>query len=206
MKKLLYISLLLLCCGVDVLYAQSMRALFMSAPDGMFPLLTMNNRADCVDYIDAGMEAKVSNRLGGVCRMKTLTADYMLLEPTSVSSVQAKCLPYGGDTIVCVVKSVKAEAAGSRIEFYDTEWNRLSAADFFDAPAIVDFFISPDSAARYADRCDIYLVKMSLSEKGNILTAEYTMPDYMDESDATLLKPLLHGIVYRWNGKRFVRE
>ena len=82
MRKLLFISLLLLCCGVNVLHAQGMRALFMSAPDGMFPLLTMNNRADCVDYIDAGMEAKVSNRLGGVCRMKALTADYMLLEPS----------------------------------------------------------------------------------------------------------------------------
>lgn len=206
MRKLLFISLLLLCCGVNVLHAQGMRALFMSAPDGMFPLLTMNNRADCVDYIDAGMEAKVSNRLGGVCRMKALTADYLLLEPSSVSSVQAKCLPYGGDTIVCVVKSVKAEVAGSRVEFYDTKWNRLSDADFFDAPAIVDFFISPDSAAHYADRCDIYLVQMSLSGKENILTAEYTMPGYMNESDAILIKPLLRGIVYRWNGKRFVKE
>ena len=107
---------------------------------------------------------------------------------------------------LCVVNSVKAEAVGSRISFYTTGWEKVPAKGLFEAPAIKDFFASADSAALYVDRCDIYLVRLALSKDENTLTAEYTMPDYMAESDSALIKPLLCRIVYRWNGKKFVRE
>lgn len=206
MRKL-FLILAFMLCGIGVtVTAQNMRSLFMGAPDELFPLLTKGNRADCVDYIEAGMVAGVSNRLGGMCRMKVLSSDYMLLEPSNVSLVQAKMLPSGGDTLICVVKSVKAEAAASRVEFYDKDWCRLDADAFYEAPAIVEFFVSPDSAARYVDKCDIYLVKLSLSPESNTLVAEFTMPDYMNEDDAALIRPLMRKVVYRWNGNKFIRE
>lgn len=206
MRKLLLILSVMMCCAGQDLLAQGMRQLFLDAPDEVFPLLTRNNRADCADYLDAGMEAVVENRLGGACRMKTLTDDFICVEPSYASSVQVKRLLAGGDTLLCVVKSVKAEAVDSRIEFYDARWNRIVSDHFFKAPAIREFFLSADSAARYADRCDIYLVRLSLSQHDDTLTAEYTMPDYMNGDDAALIRPLLRKVVYRWDGKRFVRE
>ena len=206
MKKLFLILTMMLCLSGHDLCAQGMRQLFLDAPDDVFPLLTRNNRADCIDYIDAGMEAPVVNLLGGACRLRVLAEDFMSIEPSTVSSVQVKMLQAGGDTLLCVVNSVKAEAVGSRISFYTTGWEKVPAKGLFEAPAIKDFFASADSAALYADRCDIYLVGLKLSQTGNTLTAEYTMPDYMNESDSALIRPLLRRIVYCWNGKRFVRE
>ena len=196
----------MLCLSGHDLCAQAMRQLFLDAPDDVFPLLTKNNRADCIDYIDAGMEAPVANLLGGACRLKALTDDFLSIETSSVSSVQVRMLPAGGDTLLCVVNSVKAEATSSRISFYSLGWEKLPEDGLYKAPVISDFFVSSDSAALYASGCDIYLVRLELSQSENIMTAEYTMPDYMNESDSALIKPLLRRIVYRWNGKRFVKE
>ena len=206
MRKLFIILAMMLCMSGHDLCAQGMRQLFLDAPDDVFPLLTRNNRADCIDYIDAGMEAPVANLLGGACHLRVLAEDFMSIEPSTVSSVQVKMLQAGGDTLLCVVNSVKAEAVDSRISFYTTGWERVSAKGLYEAPEIEEFFVSADSAALYADRCDIYLVRLELSPDTNTLTAEYTMPDYMNESDSALIKPLLRRIVYRWNGKRFVME
>ena len=206
MKKSIYIFLLFVCATVQGVVAQDMRSLFLSAGDEIFPLLTKNNRADCVDYIDAGMEARVTNRLDGTSVLKRLTGDYMYMETSASSWVEARLLPFGGDTLICMVKGVKAEAADSRLHFYDRSWNALCGDSLIMEPAIDDFFLSADSAARYSAMCDIYLVRYSLAADGGILTAGYTMLDYMNEEDAATVAPLLRVLTYRWNGKRFVRE
>ena len=192
-------------CTLSVM-AQDMKTVFVAMPDSIVPLLTKVNREDCIDFLDSNMKAVVKNRFGNVAEMKVLTDDFVEIEPSGASSMQVRMLPAGGDTLLCVVNTVKAEAADSRISFYTKGWEKVPAKGLFEAPAIKDFFASADSAALYADRCDIYLVGLELSQTGNTLTAEYTMPDYMNESDSALIRPLLRRIVYCWNGKRFVRE
>lgn len=186
--------------------AQNMRSLFLNAPEEVFPLLTGNNRADCVDYIEAGMKAFAVNRLGGTSYLRELAADYFYLDTSGSSWVEAMLLPFGSDSIICMVKGVKAEAADSRLLFYDREWNPLSVAQYLQEPEVTEFFISPDSAGLYAEKCDIYLVKYSLSPKDASLKAEYTMPSYMNVDEAAALQPLLRPVSYKWNGRRFVKE
>ena len=202
MKRYILILLLSFCASVQ---AQNLRTLFMSAPDEVLPLLPANARADCLDYFDAGMEARVMNSLDGTSVMTVLTDDYLFLQTTSSSSVQMKLLPCAdGGSLVCVIKSVKAEAENSHVAFYDLEWNRVPGEQLYVAPAIADFFISVDSAARYIDKCDMYLVRCILADNDATLTAEYTMPAYMDINDSELIAPLLRKIVYLWDGTRFV--
>lgn len=205
MKKVLLA--LLLCLSAVAADAQSLRSLFMSAPDEVLPLLSENSRADCLDFFDAGMEARVTNRLDGKSTLRVLTDDYLFLQTTSASSLQIKMLHVvGGDSILCVVRSVKAEAEDSHVTFYDLSWKELPAASLFSEPSVEDFFLSRESAAEHIDKCDIYLVKYLLSGEEPVLVAEYTMPSYMDVDDRALVSPLLKRILYRWNGKRFVIE
>jgi hypothetical protein len=105
-----------------------------------------------------------------------------------------------------MVKGVKAEATDSRLFFYDRSWRALSCDSLVEEPAIDEFFASADSAAVYSPRCDIYLVRYSLDSEDALLTAEYTMPAYMNNDDAAKVAPLLRVISYRWNGRKFVRE
>ncbi len=204
MRKLLFFVILLFGGAMTMASAQDMRTIFLNAPDKIFPLLTGNDRADLVDFIEADMKAKVSNRLDGVSELRELGRDYLMLATTASSTMQMKLLPVKDDTIICVVKTVKAEAADSRICFYDKEWNMLNAGGMFSFPSIVDFFTS--DADELVDMCDIYLVALTLSAADNSLVAEYTMPAYMNVDDAKRVKPLLRKLTYRWNGERFVIE
>ena len=201
MRKSLFIILLL--CGVALqMRGQEMRTIFLEAPDSIFPLVSKSYRADLVDYIDAGMTAKVTNTLDGVSSLEEFAPDFMKFAVTASSTMQLKLLPHENGTVICMVKSVMAEAVDSRIYFYDKEWNLLDGADLFCLPSIGDFFAS--AAGEYIDMCDIYLVSLTLSATDNTLVAEYTMPAYMNVDDAEKVKPLLRKLTYRWDGVRFV--
>lgn len=204
MRKLLISIMFLFGGALTMVSAQDMRAIFLNAPDDIFPLLSGNDRADLVDYIEAGMTAKVTNRFDGTSVLQELEADYLKLATTASSDVQLKLLPFQGDTVICMVKTVRAEAADSRIRFYDKEWNLLDGELMFRFPSISEFFTS--AANEYVDKCDIYLVSLTLSAVDNTLVAEYTMPDYMSVEDSKKVKPLLRKLVYRWNGSCYVIE
>ena len=203
MRKSLLI-ILLLCAAVLQMRAQEMRTIFLEAPDSIFPLISKSYRADMVDYIDAGMTAKVNNSLDGTSVLEGLAPDFMRLAVTASSTMQLKLLPLENDTVICVVKSVVAEAVDSRIYFYDKEWNLLDGTGMYSLPSIGDFFAS--ASGECVDMCDIYLVSLTLSAADNTLVAEYTMPAYMSVDDAQRVKPLLRKLVYCWNGERFVRQ
>lgn len=204
MKKLLVLIILCSGCLSFSLSAQDMRSIFLNAPDEIFPLLTKSYRADLVDYIDAGMTAKVTNRLDGTSVLEELECDYLRLATTASSVMQLKLLPLKNDTIICVVKSVKAEALDSRIYFYDKAWNMLAGEGMFRFPSVSDFFVSQSAADAHIDICDIYLVSLSLSAADKTLVVEYTMPAYMGIDDAKKVKPLLRKLIYVWDGARFV--
>jgi hypothetical protein len=202
MRKLFSVIAVLVGGFAMQLQAQSMREAFLKAPEELFPLLTDLCRADLIDYFDAGMTAKVTNKLDGVTVLESLDDDFMQIATTRSSSVQVKMLPCADDTLFCVVRSVKAEVADSRIDFYDSNWNRLPVDGRFAYPAISDFFVS--DAEKYIGLCDMYLVSLTLNADDCTMVAEYTMPAYMNDGDAEKVLPLLRRIVYRWNGKRFV--
>ena len=203
MRKLLFFIVMFLGVVPSTVSAQNMRDIFLNAPDAIFPLLDKSYRADLVDYIDAGMKAKVTNKFDGISVLEQLDDDYMRLATSESSMMQMKLLPTQGDTIICVVKSVRAEAVDSRICFYDKEWNLLAVGEKFRAPSISEFFISPEDAAEHIDICDIYLVALELSANENSLVAEYTMPVYMSREDAERVAPCLRKLVYMWNGEMF---
>ena len=91
MKKLLFI-IILLCGAVSQMRSQEMRTIFLEAPDSVLPLLSKSYRADMVDYVDAGMTARVTNSLDGSSTLEELAADYMRLAVTASSTMQLKLL------------------------------------------------------------------------------------------------------------------
>ena len=203
MRRLLLIFLMM--CGMlSSAASQDIRALFLDAPDEVLPLLPRNARADCIDLADAAMVYPVSYLLGGKSTLKILTDNYLLLQTTGASTMEIKVLPCGDSFVICVIKSVYAEATDSRIVFYDNNWKKLETSLFFISPLIKDFFTLADE--KILDICDMYLVSLKLNENDNSIVAEYTMPDYMNSDDAYKVRQLLKKIVYRWDGKMFVKE
>lgn len=206
MKKLiniLFVAILLFAAKAE---AQNMRTIFLEMPDSILPLLTSTNRADCTDFIEAGMKARVTNRFDGHSELLELTTDYLKMKTTSHSEMQMKLLPRsGGDTIICMINTVRAEAADSRIRFYDKEWKELKpTTKFFTAPAIKEFFTVNERSDKRLLMADIYLVELILSPDATTLQAKYTMPAYMSGADSAFVAGGMHDIKYHWNGKKFI--
>ncbi len=196
-----FIAFISLFCGSA--QAQDLRTLFIEMPDTLLPLLTDNDRRDMIDFWDARMSTSVVNRLDGKSRITALTDDFLSVELSRSSSMQIKMLNVeGGDTLLCIVNTVGAEAYDSRIHFYNSRWKRVDGLKF-DMPSIVDFFLPSDSVDKALAVSDIYLVKLSLSADSDSLKAEYTMPLYMSRSDSARVAPQLRPLHYRWTGKRF---
>ncbi|MBR5275922.1 MAG: DUF3256 family protein [Bacteroidaceae bacterium] len=204
MRKFIYIFTLLLVAATAELAAQNMRTLFVGMPDTIFPLLTATNRADCVDFVDAGMRARVSNRLDGKSELLRLTDDFLEMKMSNHSTLQMKLLPRSaGDTIVCMVKTVCAESCDSRILFYTKDWKQLPQQ--FAYPPIKDFFVAADSLDTVLTIADIYLVKLNLSSSDASMVAEYTMPSYMSSGDSLFVARRARNLIYKWDGKQFKR-
>lgn len=196
-----FIAFMTLFCSV--IQAQDLRTLFIEMPDTLQPLLTNNDRRDMIDFWDARMSTPVVNRLDGKSRITELTNDFLSVELSRSSSMQIKMLnDVAGDTLLCIVNTVGAEAYDSRIHFYNSRWERVDGSKF-TMPSIADFFLPSDSVGKALEVSDIYLVKLSLSADSDSLKAEYTMPLYMSRSDSARVAPQLRPLFYRWTGKRF---
>ena len=196
-----FIAFMTLFCGV--IQAQDLRTLFIEMPDTLQPLLTNNDRRDMIDFWDARMSTPVVNRLDGKSRITALTDDFLSVELSRSSSMQIKMLNnVAGDTLLCIVNTVGAEAYDSRIHFYNSRWERVDGSKF-TMPSIADFFLPSDSVGKALEVSDIYLVKLSLKADNDSLKAEYTMPLYMSRSDSARVASQLRLLFYRWTGKRF---
>ncbi len=204
-KSFITLLLVLMSVAVDSM-AQDMRSLFIEMPDSLIPLLTRLNREDCIDFIDAGMRARVTNTFDEESELITYTKDYIHLKSSANSSMHIGLLPCMNDTILCIINSVCAEACDSRISFYTKKWQRLDSKVYFREPTIEEFIIPSDSAADIADMCDIRLVKLSLNPTDHSITAEYTMPAYMSKEDSMRVAPNLRPIIYEWNGNKYTNR
>ena len=69
-------------------WAQNMKSVFVSMPDSIAPLFTKVNKEDCIDFLDSGMKAVVTNRFGKKSEMKVLSDDYVLVQSTESSTLE----------------------------------------------------------------------------------------------------------------------
>ncbi len=150
-------SSLLACVTVGEIYAdgRQMRDVFASMPDTIEPLVTHNNRLDCIDFIENDMEARVRNVADEYVRLEALTADYARFRTSGSAFMELKmmtscrdsmlagdstCVAHA-DTILCMVTTVEAgidslRIADSRVAFFTPQWQRLPSERFFRWPGV----------------------------------------------------------------------
>ncbi|MDR1524717.1 MAG: DUF3256 family protein [Tannerella sp.] len=209
MKRLIF-SLLFI-SGTYGSFAQRMEEFFIKMPEGLVIQLEEAWRKDLVDLYKSGKVATLENMMQGRSTLLKLTDNYLLLQSTEYSTVEMKLLPLVNHThIICVITTVSAPVADSRIDFYTTDWNILSAGELY-TPVTADWFRKDDadrSSIAFSDAnalLDIFLVKYSLDAENNTLTAEYTTPLYLDEESRQKVVPVLKDVPkkYEWKLSRF---
>ncbi|MDR1455689.1 MAG: DUF3256 family protein [Tannerella sp.] len=209
--KYLFLLVLYLSAGLAAVKAQEMASLFVDMPDECILQLEDAWRKDLVELYRAGKPAALDNTMKGRSTLVKLTPDYLLLQSSERSVVEMKLLPLINRTnILCVVTTVSAPVADSRVAFYTTDWNRLEASDIW-TPATADRFIR-ENADRQSEafldalsRMDMDLIRYRLHAEDATLTAEYTTPEYLSEDDRAKVVPFLkaEALVYEWKAGRF---
>jgi hypothetical protein len=202
----LYVS-----AGPVVVKAQDMASLFIGMPNEYILQLEDAWRKDLVELYRAGKPATLDNTMKGRSTLVQLTPDYLLLQSSERSVVEMKLLPLINRTnIICVVTTVSAPVADSRVAFYTTDWTRLDASDIW-MPLTADRFIREDTdrqSEAFLDalsRMDMDLIRYRLHAEDAIMTAEYTTPEYLSEDDRNKVTPFLRAepLVYQWKTGRF---
>ncbi|WP_294627457.1 DUF3256 family protein [uncultured Bacteroides sp.] len=191
--------------------AQEAKTLFINMPDSLSPLLTKVNRADCIDFLESKMKARVENRFGKKSEMTELGKDYIRLQISPQTTWQMKVLALNDTaSVVCTVSTACAPACDSTVRFYTTDWKPLDGTPFLTLPAALDDFLhAPDSADVYAfdearRSADVLLMKADFNKDNTELTVTLTTPDYMSKETAEKLKPFLRRpLIYRWKNGTF---
>ena len=206
MKRIILLSLLgqMMCLSM---YSQvRMRDIFASAPDSVFPLLTRNNRLDCIDFIENKMPARVKNRLDNVVELLKLGDAYLQLRTSERSIVEMRLL---SDSLMCLIHTYMGPAADSRVSFYDTAWKPVATE--LPCPTVGDYWQAvPDSLAREADSArralaDLTLTHIKASEAEPTLTFTLQTSE-LEKKEREVAQHYVQPLVYRWDGKSFVRQ
>lgn len=203
----------LLLTGGICIQAQDLKDCFREMPDSLCPLLSAINRADCIDFMESGMKAEVTNNLGGKSEMTLLAPDYLALKMSAQTFWQMKMLTLPDSTqVICTVSTACAAACDSHIAFYTTQWEPLPADRFLpERWPVADDFIAEaadtTSFYRYQEarrQADITLLKAELNPKEPLLTLTFSTPDYMAvEARETLAPYLKQPLTLVWREGRF---
>jgi len=172
-----------------------MRDVIVHMPDSVLALLTDVNRADCVDFCEASMEAKVTNRLGGTSALVALADDYALWQYTAASTVEMKLLPTNDSTcVICLVHTVQTPVPDSHIRFFDAAWTPLAVTSLVPLP-------QPDAA-----RASLQTMLLRLSPDAPVLHAELRTDGYEMGDEAATLTPSIETHSYLWSQGRFTKN
>lgn len=194
-----------------VVNAQNVASFFIQMPDNYLPQLEEAWRKDLVDLYQSGKTAALDNTMGGRSTIEKMTSDYLLLQSTERSTLEIKLLPLINETyLACVVTTIKAPVADSRVEFFTLEWKPLTASDLY-TPVEPEWFVK-DGTDRNSEKfqealsyLDMHLIHYRLSADEQSLTAQYTTPDYLHQDNRAKVLPFLkeQPKVYRWKSGRF---
>ena len=200
-----FILIMLAMSGFSAFSQTKAKDVFATAPDSIFPLLTTNNRLDCIDLIENNMKATVKNKLEQKAEMTTLTDSYLQIKPSERSVVEIKML---NDSVFCLINTCLGPAPDSRISFFTRDWKPYAMT--FPTPHASDFWTSvPDSLARdasFAQRSqeDLLLIQISADKDKPEITLTLQTSELAGK-EKEIAQKYVKPLRYKWNGKDFTR-
>ena len=158
-----------------------MRDVFAQAPDSIFPLLTKNNKLDCIDFIENNMKARVKNKFDTYSELTALTDDFLQLKVSEKSSVEMKIF---NDSLLCLVRTYYGPGADSQVFFYNTQWQPVSYN--LERPKADNFF-QPDADGEVCGLLrQLPLIKASLNPDDTTLIWELQITELTETQKRTI--------------------
>lgn len=154
-RRLLLAAAAVLLLPVATAAQQALRSQLQTIPDSLLTYLTRNDMLDLIDYRDSGINAEVSNRLGGRSRLTTLTDSVAVFELNEACRMSVVMLATDGgndtpgDAVFCVVRTFGTVCRASEISFFDADWRLLPPERFIALPSCpVEIAVSPSNVGQ----------------------------------------------------------
>ena len=174
MKKRIHAFILAMLAFQPLTWGQtSLRDAFANAPDEIFPLLTRNNRLDCLDFAENKVKMEVNNIADGKTRIDSLTQDYMRILMTKRSIVEMHLMRSANQEApcICLIRSYLGPAEDSHVSIYDTQWKLLGEVERPQAEAFFDENLNREARGILSD---LSLMRATFTLNGDSLI--WTMP------------------------------
>lgn len=205
MKKIIFALLFSLI--LSPANAQDIAGILSSAPKSVLPGLDKEQRYNLVLNNNDTSKVVVQTPIYENVERKAFSEDYILIQTSDVATTQIKLLPLINDSkIVCVVKTIKAKASDSQVQFYTTNWNPIAVENLLPAKNI-KWFIKSDadtSNVEYKNALamvDMLPITFTLSEDNNDIVAQFDIQNYLSKDDYKMLQPYLieGGKTFSWD-------
>lgn len=189
-----------------------MAELFKQMPDSLMPYLTTNNKLDMLDFIDAGMEAKVTNKFDGESILCELDSTYLRLKLNTSVEVEMKLLSSSNilndstKHLICLVTTYGDLIKESVLKLFTSKWNSI-AHDITKSKLISYVIHKPDTMSELTynnvkNIPDDYLITLSLDKNENSMSVSASTT-LLSTDDSTKVKPIISTKRLLWNGKTF---
>lgn len=189
-----------------------MAELFKQMPDSLMPYLTTNNKLDMLDFIDAGMEAKVTNKFDGESILCELDSTYLRLKLNTSVEVEMKLLSSSNilndstKHLICLVTTYGDLIKESVLKLFTSKWNSI-AHDITKSKLISYVIQKPDTMSELTynnvkNIPDDYLITLSLDKNENSMSVSASTT-LLSTDDSTKVKPIISTKRLLWNGKTF---
>lgn len=209
MKKLLTLLLALVSLTAS---AEDIGSLFAAMPDSIIPLLSRNNRLDCLDFYKSGMKNAVINKLSGRSRITGMNERTLSLHLSEASDAQLMLLK-GQDNapLIVMIYTYRSPALESVITLYGKDWHRLRTSDYISLPGVDDFIKEPsakDDSTRsnLSNARDILtdaFVSATADSLGQKITFSLSTANLTSEETKQITPYIIPAKTFVWDGKRF---
>lgn len=193
--KYILTSALLICCMIHM-QSQTIKDVVRTMPDNIILGLTADQKEELVSGTVSDT-VTTDNALNGEIRRVCMSDDYINIETSDAGTTQIKLLPLINDSkILCVVKTVCANACDSRIRFYSTDWKLLPQQNLIPQRTF-DWFLSPETDKNSADYkeamkvVDMNPMLITLSPNNYSMEVDSDIANYLNTEDYTALAPFL---------------
>ncbi|WP_281642461.1 DUF3256 family protein [Hoylesella loescheii] len=202
MKRFLF-GLCLVAMPVTMM-AQQVRKMWVNMPTSIAGSLEKSTRQELLDLKEMKKKAVISGPLGEECSIDTLTADYLSVRLSDVSTLQMKMLPTSsGDSLLCLVQTYAGPLPESSISFYTSDWKALPMPSMhLDVDLQRPDTMTQDDFSKLQALFDPKLISFTLSPSNKDLVVALS-PVIISEEEKAHVKALTLQRKLNWNGKTF---
>ena len=178
--------------------AQNVEKLYVNMPDALNPTLSKQNRLELLEYHKASQGDSIDNRFGNKAYLSILDTlqKYIVVKNTPNSTFEMKVLKLENDVpLIGIIRTVCAPVCQSKVEFYDTAWNKISLQ--FTMPKAIEWINESALSQETIDRkwlenlLENSFITLTFDAANQEIIAKNNSLDYVNEVDRKLVAPLL---------------